>query len=421
MNVATNPTISLKRKEKIIRLRSASLKSSFVSIFTIALILMACGLLALFSASSATLATLGKSPYSIFLKQLGFASAGIILALLIIYLILPYVSDKVLGGLINAGFFVSLIATALSFVPGFSIEANNSKRWVSVLGVSFQPSEFLKVALILFLASVLLRLTARGAISYFKDDKGKLVVSFKEQLPTLKLYLAVLLSLALVIMQPHLGMTAIIFASSVVTLILIGVPAKTLLKAGLTILILVGAILVAKPDIYERAMPRLRAFVNPQSEITGESFQLMQSISAISSGGLFGKGYMQSYQKIHRLPLAEKDFIFAIWAEEMGLVGAVFIIALFMVLLWNCLRASLLLPFGFESVSISALSFLIVMQALVNIGSNVGLLPVSGLTLPFFSYGGSSLLSTWIAVGLILGLIRRAIILGEKANGGGSG
>mgnify|MGYP005665811001 CR=1 FL=1 len=217
-----------------------------------------------------------------------------------------------------------------------------------------------------------------------------------------------LLSVILTAAQPDLGTSALLLAGSFAVLALAGVSVRTLLKLLLGLILIAALGFVVAPGKYHYAAQRLLTMLHPSRDVSGSGFQITQSLVGISQGGLFGRGYMQSQQKVARLPLADRDFIFAVWVEEMGLVGGALVMALFLYLLLLCWRAAMALPFGFESVSVFSLGFVLTLQALVNIATNVGVLPVSGLTLPFFSSGGSSLMVSLLMIAVVLGLLQRA-------------
>ncbi len=407
MTGSMHHAISQKRKLEFAQMRANLIEANRTKLIVTTLVLLFLGHLALFSASSAALIVASKSPYTIILRQLTFTSFGLLLMLALGNIIIPRLGEKALSLLSLWLFLLSLTLVALTLISPMGSESYGASRWLNLFGVRFQPFEFLKFACPFFLSSFLISLERKGGIIHIKDSTGKFQTESRGKLPIFTLYLALTLSAVLVALQPHLGGAALIFSTSLATLWLMNVPMRSILKFILLILILASAIYFAMPQKFEHARERVKTLFNPMKDPTGEGYQIIQSIKAISEAGLFGKGYMNGLQKYGRLPLADRDFIFAVWTEETGLIGALIVIGLFLFYILIIIRTSALLPFGFEKVTVTSLGTLLVLQALLNIGSNVQSLPVSGLTLPFFSYGGSSMISSLITVGIILGLIRR--------------
>ncbi len=409
MNSSQSPSLSLKRRGEALKRRAELIHANLAKYLATSLTLLIVGHLALFSASTGELTSAGKFPYSTILKQLAFTGIGILVALLLGYVLLPRLKDATLSAWVGASFLLSLAFTLLTLISGLGSESYGASRWLNLFGLRFQPSEFLKPALILFLTASLLRLEKSGALVHLKNARGDISTQKRGNLPVIGLYAVILFSVAVIMLQPHLGMAGLIFTSSIITLWLIGVPTRSILKLLLVMAIVGGLSYFVIPEKFQYAGKRISAFIDPMKDVSGEGYQIVQSMGAISEAGFFGKGYMRGLQKYGRLPLADRDFIFAIWTEETGLVGAGFVVFLFLALLFFGIRLSALLPFGFESVSISALTFLLVLQAILNISSNVAILPISGLTLPFFSYGGSSIIASLAIVGTVLGLAKRVM------------
>ncbi len=195
---------------------------------------------------------------------------------------------------------------------------------------------------------------------------------------------------------------------------LAGVPLKSLGKFFLVLILFAAVGLLVFPKKYQYAFERVRTHFYPTEDVTGDAYQITQSLGAISQAGILGRGYMRSLQKMNRLPLHDRDFIFAVWVEETGLAGGLAVISLFLYFAFLCLRASMLLPYGFESVAVVGLGFNLALQAVINISTNVGALPVSGMTLPFFSSGGTSAIVSMLIFGIIMGLIQRKLPRAQK-------
>ncbi len=283
------------------------------------------------------------------------------------------------------GLCVLLLIAVL--IPGVGKKVGGAARWIKIAGFTFQPAEFVKIGLVLFMAHSLAR----------KQDKVK---SFRFGFLPYMLILAVLLGLLLA--QPDLG--------SALTL---GVVATgMLLIAGTRLSYLVSVGLIALPFFYFMIMNvdyrrrRILAFLNPWEDPSNTGFQIIQSWIAFGSGGAFGQGLGESKQKLFFLPEAHTDFIFSVIGEELGFVGVIVIAAMFMLLVLRGLRTSLNAPTEFNCFLAFGLTLLIGMQAFVNMAVVLGMVPTKGLALPLISYGGTSLVTTLAAIGLLLNVSR---------------
>lgn len=274
-----------------------------------------------------------------------------------------------------------LLAVCLALL--IVVLAGGSQRWIRIAGFSFQPSELAKLALILFLADALDRRQDR-----LGDLRGFV-------LPCLGL---VGLFLALIYVQPDFGTTATLAIITFCLFFVAGMPWR--LVGGITAIGALGlALLATRADYRWR---RLVAFLNPAADPQGQNFQMNQSLIAIGSGGVSGAGLGESSQKLFFLPAAHTDFIFSVIGEELGFIGCLFVIAAFLVILWRGTRVALRAPDRFGAYLAAGITLSIVLQAFINIGVTVGLLPTKGLPLPFVSYGGSSLLMSLAAAGVAL-------------------
>jgi len=402
-------TIEKHRRKSQVQKRQEELRHYSRHILIVTAALLVLGILALFSASTAPLAARGLFPYSTVLKQVMFIGISLLLAGFIGAAVLPKLSERALKVLVQAAFaFSILMLLAVLFTP-LGQEVNGALRWLRIGPVQFQPSEFLKVTLVLFISSLLLTAGSNKMFTSFRTERGELMTIRRDRIQLIWVLLAVILCLGLVAAQPDLGTTAIVFAASIVTMFLVGVPARGFLTFAVLLVVLLGVGYLLKPQKYAYGFERIYTAFHPMEDITDEGYQIVQSMGAVSSGGLLGRGYMRSEQKMNRLPFQDRDFIFAIWVEETGLLGGLLVVGLFLYLAFLCLRVSVMLPFCFESVAIFALGFILSLQAIINVATNVGVLPVSGLTLPFFSSGGTSMLVSLLIIGTILGLIRRKL------------
>jgi cell division protein FtsW len=260
---------------------------------------------------------------------------------------------------------------------------NEAHRWIRIGGLSFQPAELAKVTVILFLA-------------YHLERKADKINDFFAVL-----FPALLLMgwfAFLIYNQPDLG--------SAVMLVVIG--AVMLFVAGVRLRYFATLAVFALPLLYQGVMGasyrwiRVKTFLNPWSDARGAGYQIIQSMIAIGSGGVTGVGLMEGHQKLFYLPYPYNDFIFSVIGEELGLVGAVTVLAGFVLILWRGVRASWHAPDAFGMYLAAGLTLLIVLQAFINMSVVLGLLPTKGIALPFISAGGSSLVITLFAVGLLL-------------------
>ncbi len=345
-------------------------------LFATVVLLVGLGLVMVYSASAAIARAKGHAINPFLVKQaiaalVGFG--GMFAAMHVDYRRLkqPRVVYTLLGG-------AFLLLVLVLFGP----ELNSTRRWLFLGGVSIQPSELAKLALVPFLA-------------YQIERKLERVNSRDLLLPTATV---TGLMAGLVLLQPDLGTAALLVVTAAVMLFLAGLSWR-LLAAGAAVALPVFWVLVMSVP-YRRT--RLFAFFEPERDPLGSGFQALQSLIAIGSGGLLGLGPGDSVQKLYFLPYPHSDFIFAIVAEELGMLGALAVLALFGVLLWRGLRAGWRAPdplgrflgWGFVTV--------LVLQALINISVAVALFPTKGIPLPFISYGGSSLVVSLTACGALL-------------------
>jgi len=275
-----------------------------------------------------------------------------------------------------------LLLTAV-LVPGVGINAGGSARWIGLGQLRIQPSELMKLALAVFAADLLARRADRV------HEPGAVVVP-----------LLVVLGIAavLVLKQPDMG-TALVLACIALSMLYAGgVPLRPVLKVLAGVAVLGVALGLAEP--YRRA--RLLSFVNPFAHAQGSGYQVVQSLVGLGSGRLFGLGLAGGREKWGLLPNAHTDFIFSVIGEQAGLVGVLIVLALFAALAWYGLRAAGRAPDRFGALLAVAATCWITSQAVINIGAVIGLLPVTGIPLPFISFGGSSLVITMMAAGILM-------------------
>lgn len=286
-----------------------------------------------------------------------------------------------------SGLGISAVLLILVIIPGVGVYINGSCRWLRLGPLSFQPSEFAKYAVVLFVA---LALAARGK---------RVRKFFSGIMPVL---VAPGVMFLLILEQPNLSTAGTIIIVSVILVMLAGAKWRHMLVLGAGGLA-VGAY-YAWSAPYRRE--RLLSFMDPFAKMSDEGYQLSQSLIAFGSGGVFGMGLGQGRQKYAYLPYPESDFIFAIVGEDLGLFGCLIVILLFIAFLFAGMRIALTCPDAFGCLLAAGITCMICVQAFINMGVVVGILPTTGLPLPFFSAGGTSLSITMAAVGVVLSISR---------------
>lgn len=285
----------------------------------------------------------------------------------------------------------SIAMLVLVLVPGVGVEANGASRWIGVGALRVQPSEFAKLAVLLFVAKLLSD----------REREGKARVTALTLKPTLVVFGAVA---ALLMLQPNLG-TTIALGAIVLTMLFIH-GARVHHLGGIALLGAGAAAFLALQASYRRA--RVTAFLNPWADPSDTGYQTIQSLVGIASGGLFGVGLGASRAKYEFLPEAHTDFIFAIIAEELGLLGAAVVIGLFVALAYFGVRVALETADPFGRLVATGITTWFGVQAFINIGAVVAVLPITGVPLPFVSFGGSSLVVTLVAAGILANIASHA-------------
>ena len=347
----------------------------------VVLALLGLGLVMVASASLELAARDFGNPYHFFHRQLLFALLGSGAALF--FLLIP------LSRWENAGPWLLLLIMLLLvavLVPGVGRTVNGSTRWIPLGLFNLQVSEPVKLMVVLYLSGYIVRHYSNLRLHFIGFVRPLIVLG---------------LGTVLLLLQPDFGAAAIMLAIGMGMLFLAGAKLWQFTALGATILLAMSVIAVATP--YRVA--RLTAFLDPWQDPFATGFQLTQSLIAIGSGSWFGSGLGGSVQKLFYLPEAHNDFLFAVFAEEFGFVGVVGLVALFALLVWRAFRIGLLAERGghaFGSHVAFGIGIWLGLQASVNLAVNMGLLPTKGLTLPFLSYGGSSLIVTLAAIGLLL-------------------
>jgi cell division protein FtsW len=349
------------------------------------LLLLAVGMIMVYSASAAW-ATFKFDGDSFFFakRQLLFAGLGVVAMFFIMNI--DYWTWRTWAKLVLIICFVLLV---LVLIPGVGLMRGGARSWIGVGAFSIQPSEFMKLAMIAFLAK------------YLSENQKKITSFKKGLLPSLSL---VFFAFGMIMLQPDLGTGTVMVGTCMVMIFVAGGRISHFVGLGLIgVAGFVGLILSAPYRI-----KRITSFLDPWEDPLGSGFQIIQSLYAIGPGGLMGLGLGKSRQKFFYLPEPQTDFIFAIIAEELGFIGGSLIILLFALLLWRGVRIALGAPDLFGSFLAIGIISMIAIQVIINIGVVIGLMPVTGITLPFLSYGGSSLTLMLMAVGVLLNISRYA-------------
>lgn len=315
-------------------------------------------------------------------RQLLFASVGIIAMIFIMKI--PYTIWKKYTTII---LFICFLLLLVVKIPGVGIVRGGARSWIGVGAFSIQPSEFMKLGLILFLAK------------HLTTHQKKITSFSKGFLPVISL---VFIAFGLIMLQPDLGTGVVLVCTCVVMIYVAG--ARLYHFFGLSVIGLAGFILLIVSAPYR--LKRITSFIDPWEDPLGNGFQIIQSLYAIGPGGLMGIGLGKSLQKYFYLPEPQTDFIFAIIGEELGFIGGTVIIGLFFILFWRGIKIGLEAPDNFGRFIALGIVAMITIQVMINISVVIGLIPVTGITLPFLSYGGSSLTLTLFSVGILLNISR---------------
>ena len=352
-------------------------------LFLSTLLLVGCSVVMVYSASAVLAMDRYEQPYFFLFKQIAWAALGVCLllaAMRVDYRTLkqPVVIWTALG-----------LSTAALVAVLFGPSINGTRRWFGVAGVGVQPSELAKVAVILFVAAILERRMHRiDEVSYSLVPIAVVTGGV----------------CGLILVEPDFG-------TALIVLLIVG---AMIFAAGLGYRYLLGFAVTLSPLLYlvlagaEYRRRRILAFLDPWDDPLGDGFQIIQSLIAVGTGGVFGQGLMAGVQKLFYLPYPHTDFIYAVIAEETGLIGASVILLCFCVITWRGLRVAALAPDRFGAMLALGLTAMVAFQAFVNISVVLGLLPTKGTPLPFVSNGGSSLLVCLLSMGVLLNISQHA-------------
>ncbi len=359
------------------------------------LLLLALGLIMVLSASSPkSLQETGDNSYKYFLRQLEFA----VLGLIAMYFI-SKIDYRIYQKFYKHAWVVSILLLLAVLILGHS--SHNAKRWIQIGPLSFQPSEIVKFLMIIFFAGILVK---------NRNDLGK----FWKGLVKHMLYLVPIIGLLL--LEPHVSTSMVIIIVSCVMMIVAGCKFWQFLASGTTVAAGAGGIATilyfanaAFRKRFQYVVIRIITFTDPWKEATGDGWQVIQSLYAIGSGGLFGTGLGDSKQKYLYLPEPHNDFIFSVLAEELGFIGCIVVFALFAIFIWRGILIAMKAPDMFGSLVAIGITTLVGIQAIINVAVVTSSIPATGMQLPFFSYGGTALFILLCEVGVLLSISRASI------------
>lgn len=349
-------------------------KITFISV----LILVLFGIIMVYSASMIWAEFKLNDPYYYLIRQLIFAIIGF--ALLIYISNIKYTFWKEKSLII---YIISLVLLILVLIPGIGIIRGGARSWIGFNQFSIQPSEFIKITTVIIISNFI------SNIKNINKFKNLLII-----------FLILGLNFLLIMLQPDLGTGVVLILSVVLIIFVSGLSIKYIIS--LFVVGIIGIIILIISEPYR--LERILSYLNPWDDPRGSGFQIIQSLYSIVPNGIFGTGLFKSKQKYYYLPEPQTDFIFAIIIEELGLIGMILVLTLFFLIFYNGILISLkqkelfpkLLSFGIISI--------IFVQFFINISVVIGLLPVTGITLPFLSYGGSSLVLNLFNIGILISI-----------------
>lgn len=350
-------------------------------------VLVVAGLFMVYSATHQSLSAVGLDPGTYLKRQATFAALGMVIVMIVASF--DYRFLKIYAGMIYAA---SIVLLVLVRTP-LGTTVKGSQRWFELFGFQLTPSELTKIALILMLAAYLSELRRAGPELTLQDIYSATAIA---AVPSL-----------LVFLQPDLGTSIVLVSILVGVLVVAGARGRHLAILAVTAIVLIfGGLQLGLVKDYQIA--RLTSFLDPQNDPQRTGYNRQQAEIAIGSGGLTGTGYLEGSQtNLDFVPEQHTDFIFTVVGEEFGFVGAVAMLLAFAVLLWRAFRIALLSKDPFGTYMAAGIASMFAIQIFVNVGMTIGIMPITGITLPFVSYGGSSLLTNSIAVGLLLNVHMR--------------
>jgi len=366
--------------------RSSAIHLDLVTLLLVSSIVLL-GMVMVASASMSIAVKEGGSPFGYLERQMSMMIAGVIAATLV-FSVRTELLEKFAIPLLGLG----ALLLVLVLIPGIGYSVNGSRRWIRLVLFNVQVSEIVRVLVLIFVASYAVRRETELRTS---------VVGLLKPLAVLGLFFGLLL------LEPDFGAAVVLVATSFGVLFLAGARLRDVIGLAVLGAALLAVVAVSSPY----RLKRLTSFQNPWADPFASGFQLTQSLIAVGRGGWTGVGIGESVQKLFYLPEAHTDFLFAVLAEELGLVGILLTLGLFLALAWRALwiaRLASAAGLKFQSYLASGFGIWVALQSFINIGVNMGALPTKGLTLPFMSYGRSSLVVTIAWVGILLRVYHEA-------------
>ena len=350
------------------------------AVFLVVMVLLAIGIVMVFSASAVKAYWDYGDPYHFFKRQLAWGVIGFVA--MIFAANYDYWRLRTWA---KPLFYVSIALLVFVLIPGLGIEVNGARRWLGFGGFRLQPSEMIKLAIVVYMAAS------------FAPNPSKVRDFWQGLVPLL---VAVGISGVLIMSQPDLGTAIAVAGTAFVFLVIVGAQASHMTVLATLALPVISWAIVSE----EYRLRRFLAFLNPWADPLDSGFHIIQALYALGSGGLFGLGLGQGRQKWFYLPEQHTDFIFAIIGEEMGFLGCAVLMLLYGFLLWRGFRIAITAPDTFSTLLAAGIISMIGLQAIVNIGVVTATLPITGIPLPFVSFGGSSLFFSMVGVGIMLNI-----------------
>jgi cell division protein FtsW len=355
------------------------------------LILLAVGLMFFLSAALGILASNTEKFASIVKTQLLLGFLGGIIAFLVVLKLPSFFWQKYAPVI----FLLALGLTALVYIPGLSMAHGGARRWVDIGPISLQPAEFLKAAALIYLSALYAKFLKKRKDA---SKPGQEVNLFQLLAPAL---IILFLCASILLPQPDTKSVVLIFLIAASLLYVVGLPYKIIFSV-IGLVLIFGAFLIGtKPYVRER----FETYLHPENDLSGSSYQLNQSKIALGSGGLLGQGFGQSIQKFNYLPEPHGDSIFAVVGEEMGFVGSVFVLVLYLVFILRGIKLAKMMDTPFSRLYFIGFFSLFAFQTFLNVGSATGVIPLTGVPLPLMSHGGTSMMINLALFGLIIRLL----------------
>ncbi|TVX94252.1 stage V sporulation protein E [Paenibacillus agilis] len=346
--------------------------------------LLAIGIVMVYSAGSVLAFHDYGDSYYFVKRQLLFAVLG--LAAMFVTMNVDY---HVWKRYAKVGMVICFALLIIVLIPGLGVVRGGARSWLGIGSFGIQPSEFMKLAMVVYL-------------SYRLSESQHTITNFLKGLMPALLIMGT--AFGLIMLQPDLGTGTVMVGASLLVIYISGARIQHLMSLALVGVAGFVALILAAPY----RLLRITAFLDPWKDPLGSGYQIIQSLYAIGPGGLTGLGFGASRQKYSYMPEPQTDFIFAILAEELGFIGCTAVIILFMIVVWRGMRAALAAPDMFGSLLAVGIVGIVAVQVLINVGVVIGLMPVTGITLPLISYGGSSLTLMLTALGILLNISRYA-------------